>query len=121
MSGLALSLAGALHQQGAAIVNPYPASAALRDKIIASRVLQAAGVPTPATYVALHPDQLAPLLAEGPLAVKPCPRGAAPHVRIDPRAPQRADVDTRGRQPVLRTRYPPHAGRAPKSHPRGHQ
>src|SRR5437879_11629809 len=47
MSGLALSLAGALHQQGAAIVNPYPASAALRDKIIASRVLQAAGVPTP--------------------------------------------------------------------------
>src|SRR5438128_10284188 len=62
MSGLALSLAGALHQQGAAIVNPYPASAALRDKIIASRVLQAAGVPTPATYVAVHPDQLAPLL-----------------------------------------------------------
>jgi len=52
MSGLAFSLAGALHQLGAALVNPYPASAALQDKIVTSRILQAAGVPTPATYVA---------------------------------------------------------------------
>src|SRR6059036_1362881 len=61
-SGLSLSLAGALHQLGAAILNPYPVSAALRDKIIASRILQAAGIRTPATYVASHPDQLVPLL-----------------------------------------------------------
>src|SRR2546427_2956465 len=32
MSGLALSLAGALHEAGATIVNPYPASAALHDR-----------------------------------------------------------------------------------------
>src|SRR5204863_7248770 len=30
--GLALSLAGALHAQGAASVNPYPLSLSLRDK-----------------------------------------------------------------------------------------
>ncbi len=39
-SGLSLSLAGALHELGAVIVNPYPVSAALRDKVIASRILQ---------------------------------------------------------------------------------
>src|SRR5207248_7385754 len=33
-SEAALSLAGALHAQGAAILNPYPAAAALRDKIV---------------------------------------------------------------------------------------
>src|SRR2546430_9926579 len=70
-SGFSLSLAGALHALGAAIVNPYPVSAALRDKIVATRTLQAAGVLTPATYAAAHPDQLRPLLDSGPLVVKP--------------------------------------------------
>jgi len=111
MSGLALSLAGALHQQGAAIVNPYPASAALRDKIIASRVLQAAGVPTPATYVALHPDQLAPLLDEGPLVVKPYQGGGGHHVRIVRSSAELENVETRGREPVFGQRYLPHDGR----------
>ena len=67
MSGLAFSLAGALHRLGAALVNPYPASAALQDKIVTSRILQAAGVPTPATYVASRAEELAPLLDAGPL------------------------------------------------------
>src|SRR5438445_12941620 len=66
-SGLSLSLAGALHALGAAIVNPYPVSAALRDKIIASRLLQAAVVRIPATYLASHPDQLPAPLDSGPL------------------------------------------------------
>src|SRR5947209_14317779 len=60
-SGLAFSLAGALHQLGAAVVNPYPASAALRDRIVTSRILREAGVPTPATYVAARAEELAPL------------------------------------------------------------
>src|SRR5207247_5467665 len=76
-SGLALSLAGVLHAQGAAIVNPYPVSLALRDKIVMSRVLQAAGVSTPATYVTTHPDKLAPLLEAGPPSVKPDRRTGA--------------------------------------------
>ncbi|HEY3219302.1 MAG TPA: ATP-grasp domain-containing protein [Gemmatimonadales bacterium] len=71
ISGIPLSLAGALHAQRAAIVNPYPVTVALRDKVIAARILQAAGVPMPATYVVSHAELLAPLLSQGPLVVKP--------------------------------------------------
>jgi fructose-1,6-bisphosphatase/inositol monophosphatase family enzyme/glutathione synthase/RimK-type ligase-like ATP-grasp enzyme len=67
----ALSVAGALHALGAQIVNPWPAAAALRDKAIATRVLQQAGVPVPRTWVAGDPAALAPLLAGGPVIVKP--------------------------------------------------
>ncbi|MFL5312125.1 MAG: inositol monophosphatase family protein [Myxococcales bacterium] len=67
----ALSLAGALHAQGASILNPYPVAAALRDKVVATRVLQAAGVPVPETWVASEPRQLLPLLEGGALVVKP--------------------------------------------------
>src|SRR5439155_16162368 len=41
INGLAFSLAGALHARGATIVNPYPVSAALRDKIVTFRILHA--------------------------------------------------------------------------------
>lgn len=68
---LALSLAGALHAAGAALLNPYPVAAACRDKVVVSGILQAAGVPTPKTYVAGRPEQLAPLLEAGPVVVKP--------------------------------------------------
>jgi len=67
----ALSLAGALHAQGARIMNPYPAAAALRDKIVSTRMLQAAGVPVPETFVARSARELAPFLAEGGLVLKP--------------------------------------------------
>jgi fructose-1,6-bisphosphatase/inositol monophosphatase family enzyme/glutathione synthase/RimK-type ligase-like ATP-grasp enzyme len=70
-SEIALSLAGALHARGAALLNPYPAAAALRDKVVATRLLQAAGVPVPETFVAGSPHQLLPALAGGPLVLKP--------------------------------------------------
>ena len=35
-----LSIAGALHAAGAAILNPYPVSSACRDEIVLSRVLR---------------------------------------------------------------------------------
>jgi ribosomal protein S6--L-glutamate ligase len=70
-SETALSLAGALHSLGAAILNPYPAAAICRDKIVASRVLDGAGIPAPPSYVASRPEQLIPLLEHGPLIVKP--------------------------------------------------
>src|SRR5919201_6862227 len=69
-SGVSLSLAGALHQLGAVIVNPFPTSAALADKIVVMRTLQAAGVRTPATYVASRPAELRSLLDSGPIVVK---------------------------------------------------
>lgn len=68
---LALSLAGALHAVGAAILNPYPIAEMLRDKIVTTRVLQKAGLPVPETYVTAHPEQLAALLDAGPLVLKP--------------------------------------------------
>src|SRR6266550_4184886 len=70
ISGIPMSLAGALHAQGAAIVNPYPVTVALRDKVIAARILEAAGAPMPATYVVSHPELLMPLLARGVLVVR---------------------------------------------------
>ena len=85
-SELALSLAGALHQAGATIVNPYPVAAACRDKVIATSVLQSAGVPTPETYLAAHVSELAPVLDEGPLVVKPYrgTNGVGVHTVWDP-------------------------------------
>jgi len=78
----ALSVAGALHAQGACILNPYPTAAALRDKVVATRVLQAAGVPVPETWIASKPAELEPLLAHGPLVVKPYRGSQGRGVRI---------------------------------------
>jgi predicted glycosyltransferase/glutathione synthase/RimK-type ligase-like ATP-grasp enzyme len=70
-SDLAMRVAAALHSAGAALLNPYPASATLRDRIVKLRVLQAAGVPAPKTFVASHVDQLRAALEHGPLVIKP--------------------------------------------------
>jgi ribosomal protein S6--L-glutamate ligase len=85
-SELALSLAGALHAAGAKILNPYPVAAACRDKVIATRVLQSAGVPTPETYLASNVSELTPLLDDGPLVVKPYrgSNGVGVHMIWDP-------------------------------------
>jgi len=68
---LALSVAGALHALGAATLNPYPTVAMMRNKIIVTRMLQAAGLPTPETFVARNPTEFRPLLDAGPLILKP--------------------------------------------------
>src|SRR5688500_13008815 len=67
----AISLAGLLHQAGANLLNPYPVVATMKDKILATKILQAAGVPLPETFMAARPAQLAELLNAGPLVVKP--------------------------------------------------
>jgi len=108
--GLALSLAGALHAQGAAITNPYPVSVALGDKVITSRILQSAGVPIPATYVVAHPDRLAPLLEGGPLVVKPCRGSAGFGVRVVQNVAELSAVPA-GREPVFAQRYHAPQGR----------
>src|SRR5256886_5635745 len=71
MSELAMRVAAALHTAGAALLTPYPASATLRDRIVKLRVLQAAGVPAPKTFVASNVDQLRAALEHGPLVIKP--------------------------------------------------
>src|SRR5882672_7684622 len=67
----ALSLAGVLHATGAKIINPYPTVVAMRDKIISTKMLQSANVPLPETWFASKPEQLAGLLKEGRIVVKP--------------------------------------------------
>lgn len=77
-----LSIAGILHGLGANIVNPYPVSVMLRDKIIALRILQAHDAPVPEFYVAESPEQLAPMLKRGPLIVKPYDGSQGKGIRI---------------------------------------
>src|SRR5438132_5227506 len=108
MSRLSLSLAGALHEQGAVIVNPYPVTVALRDRVIKSRVLQLAGVPTPTTYVASTASQLAPPLEEGPLVIKPYQEGGQVKIVRTPAELARVEL---GRDPVFAQRYHPPQGR----------
>ena len=67
----AFSYAGALHGLGAVTLNPYLTVGLLRNKIVTNRILQAAGVPIPETFVVPHPTDLAPYLEDGPLIVKP--------------------------------------------------
>jgi ribosomal protein S6--L-glutamate ligase len=68
---LSLSLAGVLHAQGAQIMEPYPCCAATQNKIIASRILRAAGVPTPRTWTMGDPELLAEVAEHDRLIVKP--------------------------------------------------
>jgi ribosomal protein S6--L-glutamate ligase len=110
IDGAALSIAGALHAQGATIVNPYPVTMALRDKIIVCRILQLAGVPTPATYVVSHADQVAPLLDDGPIIVKPYNGTDGFGVRMIRNVAELAAVPI-GPEPVLAQRYHPPDGR----------
>lgn len=111
LSGLSLSLAGALHELGATIINPYPATAAIGDKIVVAAVLQRAGVPVPATYCCAHPEDLAALLEAGPLVVKPYDGAGGHHVNIVRDAGELAGVPHERREPVFAQRY--HAAQGP--------
>jgi len=92
------------------IVNPYPVTVALCDKIITSRILQMAAVPTPATYVASRPDHLGSLLDGGPLIVKPYQGSDGFGVRVVRSVAELAAVPA-GKDPVFAQRYYPPQGR----------
>jgi ribosomal protein S6--L-glutamate ligase len=109
-SGIPRSLAGALHAQGATTVNPYPVTIALHDKIVATRILQSAGVPTPATYVASREALLAPLLEQGPLVIKPYDGSGGYGVRVV-HEPSALSDDSAGSGQILAQRYHPPDGR----------
>ncbi len=68
---LALSVAGALTIAGATVVNTFQACNLTRDKVAATAVLAGAGVPVPPSWTTGQPARLQPLLAEGPLWIKP--------------------------------------------------
>jgi ribosomal protein S6--L-glutamate ligase len=93
---LALSVAGALHALGAATLNPYPTVAMMRNKIIVTRMLQAAGLPTPDTYVAADPNELRPLLDSGPLILKPYRGSRGAGIRIVRHVRELEDLNSDG-------------------------
>ncbi|MDQ5839666.1 MAG: ATP-grasp domain-containing protein, partial [Chloroflexota bacterium] len=66
-----LSLAWILERQGARCINPVMVSQTCRDKALVASLLARAGVPVPETWLVELPIQLAPVLADGPLVIKP--------------------------------------------------
>jgi ribosomal protein S6--L-glutamate ligase len=106
----ALSLAGALHESGATILNPYPVAAACRDKVLTTHALRVAGVPLPDTYVAARLEQLEPLLEQGPLVVKPSRGSQGRGVRVVRTAADLLAVEVDG-WPLLAQRFKEPKGR----------
>jgi ribosomal protein S6--L-glutamate ligase len=104
----ALSLAGALHAVGATILNPYPVAVMCRDKIVASEVLDRAGVPVPESFVVAQPAQLAPLLDGGALVVKPYRGSQGRGIQVVRREQDLLKVHANG--PLLAQRYHPPDG-----------
>jgi len=84
---LALSLAGVLHAQGARLLNSYPCCLAVKDKIVATRLLHAAGIPAPRSWVTGDLTLLRPLVEARALILKPYRgfHGAGIHRARNPR------------------------------------
>jgi glutathione synthase/RimK-type ligase-like ATP-grasp enzyme len=64
-----------LYALGAVTLNPYSTVVTLRNKVLVTHALQAAGLPVPESYLTSDPNHVASLLAVGPLILKP-PRGS---------------------------------------------
>src|SRR5205807_10314810 len=69
-TALSLSLAGVLHTEGARLLNPYSGCLASRDKILASKLLCADGIPAPRCWVTADLTLLVPIVEENSLFVK---------------------------------------------------
>jgi len=70
-SPLAESLAAAAHYRGAKLLNEYPGTMKVRDKILTSAMLLQAGIPTPKTFITDNIETLRPVVKEMPIVVKP--------------------------------------------------
>lgn len=106
-SPLAESLAAAAHYRGCRLLNEYPATMKVRDKILTCTMLLQAGIPTPRTFVSDSLEALRPVVAETPLVVKPyrgrrgqgieiCRDAAALDVLIASRGAAEAESDDGG-------------------------
>lgn len=103
-SPMGLGLGGALHAAGAKMINPYPASVILRDKIAATSILKSARLPVPDAYVVKELLQLEPLLSAGPLIVKPYRGSRGAGIRIIRNERELAALPA-GPDPVFAQRY----------------
>lgn len=101
-----LSLAGILHSQGARILNPYLSCLAAHDKIAAERRLEAAGIPTPHSWVTGDLGLLLPVCEERALIIKPYIGGRGRGV-VTARTPLELAAIPAPDQPVLVQEYIP--------------
>jgi glutathione synthase/RimK-type ligase-like ATP-grasp enzyme len=104
VSELTMSLAGVLHAGGARLLNPYLSCVATQNKIVASRMLSAAGVSTPDCWVTADLGRLPSVARERPLVIKPYlgRRGIGVRVIPSPRELRKFPVPER---PVLVQEY----------------
>jgi ribosomal protein S6--L-glutamate ligase len=70
-SPLAESLAAAAHYRGAKLLNEYPATMKVRDKVLTCTMLLQAGIPTPRTFVTDSIETLREVVKRMPVVVKP--------------------------------------------------
>lgn len=70
-SPLAESLAAAAHYRGAQLLNEYPATMKVRDKVLTATLLLQAGIPTPRTFITDSLETLRPIVQQMPIVVKP--------------------------------------------------
>lgn len=70
-SPFAESIAAAAHYRGCMLLNEYPSTMKVRDKILMSTMLLQAGIPTPRTFVTDSVEALRPVVREMPIVVKP--------------------------------------------------
>jgi ribosomal protein S6--L-glutamate ligase len=70
-SPLAESLAAAAHYRGGKLLNEYPATMKVRDKVLTATMLLQAGIPTPRTFITDSIETLRPIARETPIVVKP--------------------------------------------------
>lgn len=102
----ALDLAEAYDAAGVVTFNPSAVTRLCRDKVRTTDVLEAAGLPLPATFTADRPRGFAELLADGPIIVKPVQgsQGAGVVVVEDVDELDRLDREA-GDDPLLAQRY----------------
>jgi glutathione synthase/RimK-type ligase-like ATP-grasp enzyme len=70
-SPLAESLAAAAHYRDAKLLNEYPATMKVRDKVLTCTMLLQAGIPTPRTFVTDSIENLRSVVRDMPIVVKP--------------------------------------------------
>jgi ribosomal protein S6--L-glutamate ligase len=99
----AMSMAGTLDALGAVTLNPYPTVVKLRNKFVTMRVLQAAKIPIPQTFMVNEIESLIPLLDSGPLIIKPYTGSRGLGIKIVDDPQMLSKVVTK--RPILAQRY----------------
>ena len=77
-----MSLAEIIHVHGGRLLNPFPACLAAQNKIVAVQLMQAAGVPTPRSWVAADRNLLRSPVEEQPVIMKPYNGGRGIGIRV---------------------------------------